>query len=130
MSNTKQVYFSKGNLQYQASTNTWRFAENQYDHIGNANANISSSYDGWIDLFGWSTSGYNHGAVCYQPWSTSQTTSNYYAYGNSIYNLNNQTWKADWGYNKIINGGNKENMWRTTTKNEWVYLLNNRITSS
>lgn len=25
----KQVYFSKGDLQYQASTDTWRFAENQ-----------------------------------------------------------------------------------------------------
>ena len=29
-----QVCFSKGNLQYQASTNTWRFAENQWDIIG------------------------------------------------------------------------------------------------
>ena len=25
----KTVHFSKGNLQYQASTNTWRFAEEQ-----------------------------------------------------------------------------------------------------
>ena len=47
-----QVYFSQGNLQYQASTDTWRFAENQYDIIGNANSNISPTYDGWIDLFG------------------------------------------------------------------------------
>ena len=29
-----KVYFSKGNLQYQASTNTWRFAEHQWDHVG------------------------------------------------------------------------------------------------
>ena len=28
-SSGKKVYFSKGNLQYQASTDTWRFAENQ-----------------------------------------------------------------------------------------------------
>ncbi|MBO4585019.1 MAG: hypothetical protein J5675_00245, partial [Bacteroidales bacterium] len=28
------VYFSKGNLQYQASTKTWRFAENQWDYVG------------------------------------------------------------------------------------------------
>ena len=27
------VYFSKGNLQYQASTKTWRFAENQWDYV-------------------------------------------------------------------------------------------------
>lgn len=29
ISPTQQVQFSQGNLQYQASTNTWRFAENQ-----------------------------------------------------------------------------------------------------
>ena len=51
----KQVYFSQGNLQYQASTDTWRFAENQYDTIGALNANISSMYDGWIDFFRWGT---------------------------------------------------------------------------
>lgn len=81
--NGDQVYFSKGNLQYQASTSTWRFAENQWDYVGTQNppwgdaggtvsgsdnANISETYSGWIDLFVWGTSGYNHGAVCYQPW--------------------------------------------------------------
>ena len=62
----KQVYFSQGNLQYQASTNTWRFAERQIDYVGlNSNGNVyeggvqcdnalmSSTYSGWIDLFGW-----------------------------------------------------------------------------
>ena len=44
VSEGQQVYFSKGNLQYQASTNTWKFAENQYDYVGSANSNISSSY--------------------------------------------------------------------------------------
>ena len=39
-SNGDQVYFSQGNLQYQASTNTWKFADNQYDYIGGANSNI------------------------------------------------------------------------------------------
>lgn len=66
-----KVYFSQGNLQYQASTNTWRFAEHQWDYVGEGNNNISPNYNGWIDLFGWGTSGYNHGAVCYQPWSIS-----------------------------------------------------------
>lgn len=128
---TQQVYFSKGNLQYQASTNTWRFAENQYDCVGSANSNISSSYSGWIDLFGWGTSGYNHGAVCYQPWSTSNSDySDYYAYGSSSYNLNDQTGKADWGYNAISNGGNTENQWRTLTKDEWDYVFNTRGTIS
>ena len=36
-SNGDQVYFSQGNLQYQASTNTWRFATNQWDYVGDGN---------------------------------------------------------------------------------------------
>ena len=121
-----RVYFSKGNLQYRASTNIWRFAENQYDIIGTANNNISETYDGWIDLFGWGTSGYNHGAICYQPWSTSQTDSDYYAYGLQDASLNSSTGQADWGYNAISNGGNMENQWRTLASNEWQYVLDNR----
>ena len=79
----EKVVFSQGNLQYQASTNTWRFAENQYDYIGNAagNTSPSSSQTAWIDYFNWGTSGYKHGANCYQPWSTSTSRSDYYAYG-------------------------------------------------
>ena len=57
--NGKTVRFSQGNLQYQASTDTWRFAEHQYDCIGNTNSNISLFYQGWVDLFGYGTSGYN-----------------------------------------------------------------------
>lgn len=144
VSETKQVYFSKGNLQYQASTNTWRFAENQWDFVGgndgqfhyfgncggSTNNLISESYDGWIDLFGWGTSGYDHGAVCYQPWSINRNSENYYAYGSVAYNLYDQTGKADWGYNAIINGGNHEGLWRTLTKEEWQYLLFERNTAS
>lgn len=130
VSETQQVCFSKGNLQYQASTDTWRFAEHQYDYVGSNNSNISSTNSGWIDLFGWGTSGYDHGAVCYQPWSTSNTYSDYYAYGSYTYNLNDQSGKADWGYNAISNGGNTENQWRTLTRHEWVYLFNTRSTTS
>ncbi len=130
VSATQQVWFSQGNLQYQASTNTWRFATNQFDYIGYLNGYISSTYSGWIDLFGWGTSGYNHGAVCYQPWSVSETNSDYYAYGSSTYNLYNQTGKADWGYNAINNGGNQTNQWRTLTKDEWEYVFNTRSTAS
>lgn len=128
--NNTKVYFSQGNLQYQASTDTWRFATNQYDHIGEDNANISQTYDGWIDLFGWGTSGYDHGAVCYQPWSTSQTNSDYYAYGDSQNSLYDQTGKADWGYNTISNGGNQENLWHTLNYWEWKYVFQDRTTTS
>ena len=129
VSDTQWVYFSKGNLQYQASNNKWRFADSQYDCVGSNNINISSSYDGWIDLFGWGTSGFNHGAVCYQPWSTSTENSDYYAYGSFEFNLDDQTGMADWGYNAISNGGNTTNMWRTLTNSEWIYVLNTRITT-
>ncbi len=124
--NGDQVYFSKGNLQYQASTNTWRFAENQWDYVGETNSYASPSFIWWIDLFGWGTSGYNHGAVCYQPWSTSDNSADYYAYGNGNYNLYDQTGKADWGYNAISNGGNIEHQWRTLTVDEWSYLIDIR----
>ena len=144
VSDTKQVYFSKGNLQYKASTNTWRFAENQWDYVGFGeyagnvyengikcdNNMISSSYSGWIDLFGWGTSGYNHGAVCYQPWSTSENNNDYLAYGYSMFNLYSESGQADWGYNPISNGGNTENQWRCLTKEQAVYLFNERSTAS
>jgi len=125
-----QVYFSQGNLQYQASTNTWRFAEHQYDRIGAYNANISEYYTGYIDLFGWGTSGYNHGAVYYQPWSTSNAVVGYGAYGVGGNNLNDNTGIADWGYNSISNGGSQTNHWRTLTHDEWVYLFETRTTES
>lgn len=130
VSDSKRVFFSKGNLQYKASSNTWRFAENQYEYVGNDNNNISSTYNGWIDLFAWGTSGYNHGAVCYQPYSTSENCDNYYAYGSYTNDLNNHDGRADWGYNAIINGGNKENKWYTLTKDEWLYVFNIRSTTS
>ena len=130
VSATQQVYFSQGNLQYQASTNTWRFAESQYIVAGNDNNYISPTYDGWIDLFGWGTSGYNHGAVCYQPWSTSMNPGNYYAYGQAYNNLYDGNGQADWGYNAISNGGNMEGQWRTLTNDEWVYVFNTRSTTN
>lgn len=130
ISATEQVYFSQGNLQYQASTKKWRFAENQWTIVGEDNKNVSSTYNGWIDLFGWGTSGHYHGAVCYQPWSTSTNVQDYYAYGSVTYNLYDQTGQADWGSNPIINGGNTANLWRTLTYEEWGYLLYIRNTNS
>ena len=131
VSENSQIRFSQGNLQYQASTNTWRFAENQWDCVGDENTNISPTYEGWIDLFGWGTSGYNHGAVCYQPWSTSGTDTDYYVYGSDGFDLDDQTGQADWGYNAISNGGNRENSgWYTLSYDEWNHLLFGRSTDS
>lgn len=143
ITSSQKVYFSQGNLQYQASTNTWRLAENQWDYVGtdsdplnsgtiagSSNHLISANYNGWIDLFGWGTSGYNHGAVCYKPWSNSTVYSDYYAYGNPLCDLNNMSGQADWGFNAIINGGNTTKTWITLTKAQWDYVLKTRNTIS
>lgn len=112
----KQVTFSPGNLQYKASTSTWAFAENQYDFVGSDNANISSTYDGWIDLFGWGTSGYNDK----QPYMTSEGDGQYGDGTNDLTDTN-----YDWGaYASISNGGNMD--WRTLSAAEWDYLLQTR----
>ncbi|MBO7528718.1 MAG: PEGA domain-containing protein [Bacteroidales bacterium] len=107
VSSNNKVCFAKGNLQYQASTKTWRFAEHQWDMIGDANKNISSSYSGWIDLFGWGTGN--------NPTKSSTSSSDYSTF-------------TDWGNNTISNGGGKS--WFTLTKDEWVYVFDKRSTSS
>ena len=110
VSDDKQVTFSKGNLQYHPANNEWRFAESQLDYIGDANSNCSSTYNGWVDLFGWSTATTNFGV------STSTSNSDYS--GSFV----------DWGTNKI--GNDAPNTWRTLTYDEWYYLLNNRNNAS
>ena len=105
VSPTKKVFFSNGNLQYRASTDTWRFAEHQYDTIGAANQNASPTYSGWIDLFGWGT-GTN-------PTNTSEDNSQYATF-------------SEWGANAISNGGNTTNLWRTLSSDEWKYILHDR----
>ena len=110
VSETQQVRFSQGNLQYQASTQTWRFAENQYDYVGVDNANISASYTGWIDLFGWGTG------------NNPTLASTYY---------NDYSAFTDWGSNAIVNGGNTANSgWRTLTQAEWDYVFNIRANTT
>ena len=127
VSDFTKVYFSQGNLQYQASTNTWRFAEHQFDIVGFDNKNISEKYNGWIDLFGWGTSGWNSGANAYQPYSTSTDYEDYYPGGSYSNNLTGSYANADWGvYNKISNGGNQAGQWRTLTQSEWNYVISNR----
>ncbi len=103
---TVKVRFSQGNLQYQASTNTWRFAENQYDYVGADNSNINATYSGWIDLFGWGTGS-----------NPTLSSTNYSDYDTFV----------DWGSNAISNGGNASNSgWRTLSEIEWYYLFYTR----
>ena len=115
----KQVLFSQGNLQYQASTNTWQFAEQQNERLGKAaNLLISATNSHWIDHFGWGTSGYNSK----YPYMTSRTNEDY---GNGTADLVGTDY--DWGqFNAIRNGGNEKGLWRLMTKDEWVYMFDTR----
>ena len=128
----RQVYFSKGNLRYYCNTAApeWRFADNQYDLLPFNGSAYSSNSGGWLDMFGWATSGYNHGGTYYQPWITDGGAPYYYAYGDRYCNLSDRTGTADWGYNAISNGGATENQWRTLASSEWRYLLDVRTTTS
>ena len=151
VSSTQQVFFSKGNLQYQASTGTWRFAEHQWDYVGGNsygteygtvyengvkcdNSQISQSYSGWIDLFGWATSGWDNNNHYYQPWDTESTgwTVDGYGYGYwdgqyANYGMTGDYANCDWGvYNAISNGGNESGLWRTLSDGEWGYVTNSR----
>ncbi len=108
-SNGGKIFFSQGNLQYQASTSTWRFATNQYDAIGSGNSNVSPTYSGWIDSFGWGSGN--------QPTQTSENPSDYSTF-------------VDWGIHAISNGGNTANLWRTLTESEWTYLIFTRPNAS
>ena len=116
--------------QQTAKTELFSPATDIYALIGQANDSISQTNDGWIDLFGYGTSGYDHGAVNYQPWSTFGVDSDYCAYGDLALDLNAETGQADWGYNAILNGSNREGLWRTLTGEEWEYVLFQRNTSS
>ena len=137
VSDGKQVYFSKGNLQatYNGSNWSWAFAEHQWDYIGNAAGNTkvtdSSPYiseNATVDLFGWV------GAACAWTGAAQYGISNEKTaaqYGN----VAGEALKSDWGTLAITNGGNTANFgWRTLTagddSGEWEYLFKTRTTPS
>lgn len=141
--NDTKVQFSQGNLQYNAAADRWRFAEEQYEIVGQANEAVAAGYDGWIDLFGWGTSGYHNPDDVHNtrflPWDTAQAVAsesyNYYGYGPSVdrddTNLVLSAASYDWGvHNGISNGGGRPGMWRVLSKEEWEYLLNSRSAST
>lgn len=113
----KKVRFSQGNLQFHCKNYEFRFAEHQWDTVSlDDNKKVGADFDGWIDVFGYGTSGY----MGCQPYESSTNASQYPK--GSIAGTN-----YDWGvYNPISNGGNKEGLWRTMTGKEWRYLLRER----
>ena len=119
VSSSKQVRFSRGNLQYIGSSDTpyWKFADNQRDYIGNSQGSSLADID--RDLFGWGTSGYDGK----YPYNTNGITNSYYSGSDNI-----STTNYDWGvYNTISNATGQ---WRTLTIDEWDYLLENNTNGS
>ena len=110
ISETEQVRFAKGNLQYRAGSGSWRFAEHQWDYVGSDNSYVSDSYNGWIDLFGWGT-GSNPTLISVDP--------NHYDHYDTF---------TDWG--TAISGVNTTNPWRTLTQAEWKYVIRERPNAS
>ena len=123
VSTSTKVMFSKGNLQYQASSTTWQFAQNQWDYVGTQtpdengffggtvsnsdNAQIGGEdYTGWIDLFGWGTWGSN---------------------GNP---LNISTDLEDYTWSEFTNTLDNHYDWRTLSNDEWTCLLNERAVNN
>lgn len=143
VSDANKVLFALGNLQWSAKNGgstatthkvadgttkagTWRFSEHQWDVLLNGNNNISSTYSGWIDLFGWGTSGYNG----QNPYKTNTNDNDYLAH-----NLIGSYKNYDWGiYNEIYNpqtqATDAPGTWRTLTVSEWDYVLFKRATNS
>ncbi|MDO5341979.1 MAG: hypothetical protein Q4F69_05965 [Bacteroidia bacterium] len=138
----KVVHFSQGNLQWSAEgthyvydylgrtvtrLGTWRFANHQFDIIGDNNSNISSTYKGWIDLFGWATAGYmpdnpdEHEQIRRQPFRYDNDDADY-GNGESDFDYN-----LDWGrYNDISNDGYGVGAWHTLSEAEFKYLYETR----
>lgn len=100
MSDTQQVWFSQGNLQYNGGNSTWRFAEHQYDYVGSWNTTE------WVDLFGWGA------------WTESSPNPTNTSTTNSDYSFESTD------FDQTLHGSDA---WRTLTKDEWVYLFNTRI---
>lgn len=140
--NGDKVYFSQGNLQYQASTNIWKFAENQWNQVGGRfhvgeignvyengvkcdNMLVSATYSGWIDMFCWGTSGWDCGNTYYMPYDKDGEGEQYGPLGYST--LTGEFANSDWGvYNAIANGGNQPGLWRTLSDGEWQFIMRHR----
>ena len=99
----KTATFATGNLQYNVGTQTWRFAKQQYQVVGEQNINLGDpAFTGWIDMLGWSNGEANNYGV---------NPSNV----NELYDGEFVDWGAKMGEG-----------WSTLSAEEWSYLLNTR----
>lgn len=123
VSESKQVYFSKGNLQYNPKNETWRFAENQWDVCHQSDDSVGEDYaswqgdDKWTDLFGWGM------------WLDEIT--------DKAKIVNTSQNKTEYAPLLTDDGtefkNNKKTLdgiaWQTLLNDEWEYLINTRTTA-
>ena len=123
VSSTTKVRFAQGNLQavigtgisnYIATASEWKFAENQYDIIGNAPGNTSFAVGTIVDLFCWvgASATYNSYGLTSYP----SNSSTYFG------NRSGESLKTDWGSIPEVIDSYGEG-WRTLSASEWAYLL-------
>ena len=119
----KHVIFSKGNLQYQPSTNTWRFADKQYTLLDDdeTDYHTTTSYTptstDWIDLFGW---GMWLDEITEKAKITNTSTTNS-QYAPSLTDDN------EFAENHRTVDGEQ---WLTLSLTEWSYLIKTRATTN
>ncbi len=130
VSDTKKVYFSKGNLQYTKSTGKWSFMTNQYSTVETHNQSVGTNYasQNVVSLFGWGTSGS-------APSGQTARASYYTNADNTDYVSNITTTGVSWGTGSEWDWGTAAasdlgSGWRTLTKDEWVYLFNTRTVNN
>lgn len=138
ISETEQVVFSRGNLQYNQSGNTWRFAKHQYDYVGGevrvSALNLNTVHQGNVvlktDVAGDTDLSDNEqiGAGSYVGWI------DLYGWGtgndptkHTKLNTAYTDWH-EWGAHNIVNSGKPDNTtwWQSITHHEWEYLLDDR----
>lgn len=105
----KKVAFAPGNLQYVTTSDTWRFADNQYDYIGTRNM-VNQVFADTIDLFAWSTDTDPSTA-----WGVTLVEDLDLFSGNFV----------DWG--TAMKDGTT---WRTLTSAEWEFLRAKRVNAT
>lgn len=131
----RQVFIAPGNLQYRGCDSTWRFAEHQWDFVGEPlgykgtvyeggelsdNTKVDREYSGWIDSFIFGTSGCDPN---YPPYYNTNSE-----FASSI-DLSTNT-NYDWGrYCDISNASPNDKNWFTMSIDQWIYLFSRETTS-
>lgn len=134
VSATKQVEFAEGNLQatYNGSSWTWKFADHQWDYVGNAAGNTSVtatspfiSSNATVDLFGWVGASSTWTGVNQYGITSSTATDAVDGYGN----VATESLKADWGSIPGIVSAYGDG-WYTLSSTEWKYVIRDRTSGA